>query len=130
MTEAEIVEAITSYLGIANVQTTQAVGLLFSYVIVSHLVGSKLSRPQALLLTGLYAPIYLSAVAASVAAQTKAIEYAQRLEEIRPDDAIFLQPGNQIFGGVFGVLCLFASFWYMWKVRQHGPEEQPVSAEN
>ena len=130
MTEAEIVEALTSYLGLANAQTTTAIGFLFGYVIVAYLVGSKISRSQTLLLSALYVPLYLSTVAASLGAQTKAIEYAQRLKEIRPDDAIFLQPGNQIFGAVFGVLSLFASLWYMWKIRQSGSAEQPVTSKS
>ena len=117
MTEAEFVEAITSYVGVAAVQSTQGLGLLFAYIIVAYLVGSKLTRKQVLAISFLYVPIYVSTIAATMAAQVRAGVYAQRLKELRPDDVIFLGYGNQIFPAVFGMLCLLASLWFMWSVR-------------
>ena len=118
MTEAEFVEAITSYMAVAYSQTTQVIGLLFAYVIVAYLVGSKLSRSQVLVLTVLYVPIFVSALSGTMGAQMRAGVYAQRLKEARPDDLILLGYGNQFIAAVFAMLCLLASLWFMWSVRR------------
>ena len=117
MTEAELVEAITSYMGIAFSQTTQILGLLFAYVIVAYLAGSKISRSQALVLTVLYVSLFISGLSGTMGAQMRAGVYAQRLKEVRPDDLILLGYENQLFSGALAVLCLSASLWFMWSVR-------------
>lgn len=68
MTEAEFVEAITSFMYIAATQTTQGLGLLFACVILEYLVGPKLSRNQVFVVSSRYLSTYVSASFAAMGA--------------------------------------------------------------
>ena len=117
MTESELVEAITSYLAVAQTSTTSIIGLLSAYLIVAYLAGNKLTRSQVLVVTALYLYVMVVVAISAFGSMSKARHYAAELKALNPNDVIYLNEYSAGMSAVGAVACLSASLWFMWSIR-------------
>jgi hypothetical protein len=89
--------------------------VLFGYLIVAYLVGAKLTRVQAAILTTLYLFWIFRLVAVLNFIWTAAQNTLDEMRKISPD----FNPGTPSIWGVYGLLlCLtLGSLYFMWTVR-------------
>jgi hypothetical protein len=118
MTEAELVEAWGIFLG--NSQTAMALymSILSGYLIIAYLVGSKLSRLQA----GIVSTLFLVASSFCTLVLTiwwqRALEFALEAKALNPDRMVNnSQFGVYVTGSIF-CLGIFAALYFMWDMRR------------
>lgn len=117
MTEFELIEA---YHG-AEASWLSALGvfisIVFAYIAVAYFVGSKLTRFQVAVVSGLYSLFSLMMISALTNIYQRVVELAIEIRELNPDRSVAL-------GGAPGFLVglLFAAFLtglvFMFQVRR------------
>jgi hypothetical protein len=122
MTEAELIEAITSYMSMGQGSVTTLLTLLSAYLIVAYLAGEKLTRPQIVVVNVIYTLVMIGSSAGAYGSFSRAAHYAAELKAIQPDDVIFLSQFNAVSSLILYISCLCASLWFMWNVRRRKTE--------
>ena len=120
MTEYEVVDALSSLRGEAATHVMYFVSVMFGYVVAAYLVGEKISRFQALAITGVYSiwapgPI-LAAVDATAAMRNIYIRYGADMSfRVVETDLILVAPTTV---SVAMALSWLISIIFMWQVRK------------
>lgn len=117
MEEADVVESIIGYYGLAGETLTFYFTVISAYLIVAYLVGDKLERSQMLIISTLFIVMSGMMSYAAFAYMQRGFEYARLHERINPDVDTY---ANQILVGVLPSLMvggIAASLYFMWSVR-------------
>ena len=117
MTESELVEAITSYLAVAQTSTATIISLLSAYLIGAYLAGDKLTRFQVLVVTALYLYVMVVVAISAFGSMSKARHYAAELKALNPNDVTFLNDHSAVLAAVAAATCIGASLWFLWSIR-------------
>jgi hypothetical protein len=117
MTEAELVEASTSYLDLMLSSLSLYMTVVSGYLLVAFFIGSKLTRAQLSLVSALYVFIAISATYGFFSWMMRGIGYAIKQEEINPSLKIYA--GTPTAAAIAAVLLLgiIASLKFMWDIR-------------
>jgi hypothetical protein len=120
MTEAEIIEVVTSNWANAISAFTVFVTFTFAYLVTAHMAGSVLSKPQAVLASVLYLVASTSAMLSLVGSH-QVMRAAMYSSPTVIDDLLFADPN---FWTPYMVptmlLSQLASLYFMFDVRRKG----------
>jgi hypothetical protein len=117
MTEAEIVESITSYYELVVSMMGLYLTVTSGYLIVSYMVGSKLTRSQTAMVTALYIIFALITTFGVTGFFLRAADYIGPLQQAHPDRGYF---GVPVVIAVITIILIggvFMSCKFMWDVR-------------
>ena len=117
MTAYEYIDLAHS--GTANAASTVMFGftILSAYLIVSYIIGSKLTTSQVTAITVIYMVTYLFNTAAHVGMIDGAMEFTRLAKELSPDLDINYS-ADAPYVALFIRLSMFLiSLWFMWDVR-------------
>ena len=119
MTHSELVEATTAYFGVAADMLGLYLTVTSGYLVVAYLAGTKLQRPQVLLITALYLLIGGLSIFTFYGWGMRGIIYAMRAGELDPSLPIYGSPTFvALFSGML-VIVSIASIKFMRDVRLH-----------
>ena len=117
MTEAEIVESITSYYELVVSMMGLYLTVTSGYLIVSYMVGSKLTRSQTAMVTALYVIFALITSFGVTGFFLRAADYIGPLQQANPDRGYF---GVSVVITIITIILIggvFMSCKFMWDVR-------------
>jgi hypothetical protein len=117
MTEAEIVESITSYYELVVSMMGLYLTVTSGYLIVSYMVGSKLTRSQTAMVSALYVIFALITSFGVTGFFLRAADYIEPLQQANPDRGYF---GVPVVIAVITIILIggvFMSCKFMWDVR-------------
>lgn len=117
MTEAELIESWALFLANSQSAMTLYLSILSGYLVIAYLVGNKLSRMQA----GLISTLFFFATGYCTAILTtwwqRALEFANEASAINPERVVSnFQGFVYVTGGLFS-LGILACLYFMWDVR-------------
>ena len=117
MTEYELIDANISYAGEAAEAIAMYFSIVSAYLVMCYLVGAKLTRQQAVLVSGLFVLTASYLVMSITVWLTRSSEFVIELQQLNPERVFFNGPllltaTPLLFG--FGIL---ASLKFMWDVR-------------
>lgn len=117
MTEAELIEAITSYhellLNILSIYLTVTSG----YLAVAYIVGDKLTTHQVTVISVLFIFFAGVSVWGAFGYASRGIDYVEPLRQLNPDLDYYGHPvAIPIIGGIL-LGGIIASLSFMWRVR-------------
>ena len=118
MEEADIVESIIGYYGLAGETLTFYFTVVSAYLVVAYLVGDKLERSQMLIISTLFIVMAGMMSYAAFAYMQRGFEYASLHESINPNVDTYANP---ILVGILPSLMvggIAASLYFMWSVRR------------
>ena len=122
MTEAEIVESITSYYELVVSMMGLYLTVTSGYLIVSYMVGSKLTRSQTAMVSALYIIVALMTTFGATGFLMRAADYIGPLQQANPDRGYFGIPIVTATITVILIGGIFTSCKFMWDVRH--PEKE------
>jgi hypothetical protein len=117
MSEAEIVESMTEYFGLNAEMLSIYLTVTSGYLIVAYLVGSKLTRSQLIIVSGLYLVFATATSYLAIGYGMRGIHYAEILRNLSPSTPLYsteLVPGAIAFVLLGGIV---ASLKFMWDSR-------------
>jgi len=124
MTEYEILDLVAGESAQTATQFTIYLSVLFAYLVTAYFIGEKLSRPQAILLSGLYVFVNLSqAWGLSLTLNHVGELLNRKAEEISP--LTEWEQGYVTYGSLWPitmVVGVLASLYFMWNVRHSRAE--------
>ena len=124
MTEYEILDLVAGESAQTATQFTIYLSVLFAYLVTAYFIGEKLSRPQAILLSGLYVFVNLSqAWGLSLTLNNVGELLNRKAEEISP--LTEWEQGYVRYGSLWPitmVVGVLASLYFMWNVRHSKAE--------
>jgi hypothetical protein len=115
MSEAEIVESMTEYFGLNAEMLSIYLTVTSGYLIVAYLVGSKLTRSQLIIVSGLYLVFATATSYLAIGYGMRGIHYGEILRNLSPSTPLYstkLVPGALAFVLLGGIVANF---------RQAGP---------
>ena len=117
MTEAELIESWALFLANSQSAMTLYLSILSGYLIIAYLVGNKLSRMQA----GLISTLFFFSTAYCTTILTiwwqRALEFASEANEINPERIVSNFQGFVFVTGGLFLLGILACLYFMWDVR-------------
>ena len=117
MTEAELVESITSYYDLAGGAMSLYVTVSTGYLIAAYLIGSKLTSSQMIVISTLYAFITGVQTYAIFGYMSRAFSYVEMQRDLNPDLVAYSSPIFYILmPAIFGAGIL-ACLKFMWDIR-------------
>ena len=124
MTQAEIWEISTNYQSLALTAIALYLTTVSSYLVVVYLVGEKLTRYLALLVSGLFVIFGGLFTYAAIGYLTRSLEFITMLGAYT-DSAIRMNPMVPAMTAILEIIGIFASLFYMWSVR-HPKVDMPL----
>jgi len=117
MTEAEIINSMTEYFGLNAEMLSIYLTVTSGYLIVSYLVGNKLTRFQLVIISGLYVIFAGATTYLAVGYGMRGIHYAELLRNLSPSTPLYST--DAIPGAIAFVLLggIVASLTFMWQSR-------------
>ena len=118
MTEYEILDLVGGESAQSATQFTLYLSVLFAYLVTAYFVGDKLTRLQALLLSGLYVFVNLAQAWGMTLTMSRVGELMERKAELSP--LTEWEKGYVGYGNVWAiamVIGVLASLYFMWNVR-------------
>ena len=117
MSEAEIVESITSYYELVVSMMGLYLTVTSGYLIVSYMVGSKLTRSQTGMVSALYVIFAFITTFGVTGFFIRAADYIGPLQQANPDRGYFGIPIVTATITVILIGGIFTSCKFMWDVR-------------
>jgi hypothetical protein len=117
MTEAEIVESITSYYELVVSMMGLYLTVTSGYLIVSYMVGSKLTHSQTTMLSSLYVVFALITTFGVTGYFLRAADYIGPLQEANPDRGYYGVPFFVTMITAIMIGGVITSCKFMWDVR-------------
>lgn len=122
MTEAELIEASTNYIGLLMGWVSAYFTAFTGYVVTAYFVGSRLTRNQAIFISGGFV-IYSSLCGFSVfGTGSHVIEFGNAIEAINPDRNFTANYLALYTGAILLLTGILGSLKFMWDVRHSMPE--------
>ena len=118
MTEYEILDLVGGESAQSATQFTLYLSVLFAYLVTAYFVGDKLTRLQALLLSGLYVFVNLAQAWGMTLTMIRVGELMKRKAELSP--LTEWEKGYVGYGNIWAiamVIGVLASLYFMWNVR-------------
>ena len=125
MTESEIIEAMTQYFGLVADMLTLYLTSTSGYLVVAYLIGAKITRSQLITFSSLYLIFAVVSSYLALGYGLRGLHYANRLSEMNPATPLYATPIVPAMLGISLVGGIFASLWFMWKIRRPGEEGSP-----
>ena len=117
MTEAELVESITSYYDLAGNAISSYVTVTTGYLVAAYLIGAKLSRSQMVVISTLYAVTAGIMTYATFGYMSRAFSYVEMQSELIPDLVAYSSPIFYVLMPVIFGAGIFACLKFMWDIR-------------
>jgi hypothetical protein len=117
MTEAELVEAWGLFLGNSQSGLGLYLSIISGYLIIAYLVGAKLTRVQASIVTTLFAFASVSVSLWFAAWWGRALEFAMEAKQLNPSRQVDNSPEAIMVFTLMLWLGIVASLYFMWSVR-------------
>ena len=119
MTEYEMTDIATALT--SNILASQSLFLtvLFAYLLVAYIVGSKLTTFQAGFLSLIFLIVTLSSTTGAFAMAQDALSLGSRISELTGEGIASLSAAPIILVGIFGgrVVIALGALFFMWQVR-------------
>jgi hypothetical protein len=124
MTEAEALQAVASFGDNAVGTFSNYTSVVFAYLVVAYFVGNKLSRFQAIIISGLYiAASTILAISnfATVQAWTTVVATTPTVLNTLP---VYTMKWVPTYMAVLLAIGIFAGLYFMYNVRKHENEKR------
>lgn len=123
MTEAELWGLLVSFSEQGASFGAQLLTIVSAYLAVAYLIGSRLTRVQALLVSVIFAGAAVTSVAGVYGATLRAVEMAAELQQMHPD-RLFLLVGRmgRVAPGLAAILeftVIPVSLFFMYQIRKN-----------
>jgi hypothetical protein len=117
MTEAELVEALTSYhdllFNVLSIYLTVTSG----YLAVAYVVGDKLTTHQVVVISVLYLFFALVSTWGAFGYAMRGIDYVEPLQVLNPDQMYYGHPAAAALTALLLLGGILASLSFMWSIR-------------
>ena len=117
MTEFELGEMIYNSTGSMASLAQVYFGLVSAYLVVSYMVGDKLTRVQSVIITTLYVAWVTTVIQGVLSESQTTLHLVQELETHGSTIGIYVHPSGIIGFLSVQVLGLIASLYFMWSIR-------------
>ena len=122
MTEAEMIEAGTSFYELSATMLSLYLTATTGYLLVAFFVGIKLTRIQLVTISGLYLIFALISTYMAVGYGIRGISYMELVAQLNTDTELYTTNALPIGMAICLLGGIFASLYFMWSVR-HPKEE-------
>lgn len=117
MSESETIGAMTEYFSLVADMLSLYLSATTGYLIIAYLVGFKLTRPQLVIVSGLYLSFALIATYLAVGYGFRGIHYAETLRELNAETPVYSTTVVPSTLAAVLLLGVAASLKFMWDVR-------------